>query len=45
MNRILQSLRSSLGPSPLLSACMLIMTTVGVLGTFRITPYLPPSLG
>jgi SpoVK/Ycf46/Vps4 family AAA+-type ATPase len=45
MNRILQSLRSSLGPSPLLSACMLIMTIVGVLGAFRITPYLPPSLG
>ena len=44
MNRIVQSLRRSLGPSPLIGACMLVMTILGILGAFRITPYLPPSL-
>jgi S1-C subfamily serine protease/Holliday junction resolvasome RuvABC ATP-dependent DNA helicase subunit len=44
MARIFQSLRSSLGPSPLLAICMLILTIVGVLSAFRITPYVPPSL-
>ena len=46
MDKIFHSLRSSLGPSPLISACMLIMTILGVLSAFRISPYLPPpSLG
>jgi S1-C subfamily serine protease/Holliday junction resolvasome RuvABC ATP-dependent DNA helicase subunit len=37
-------MRSALGPSPLLAICMLILTIVGVLSAFRITPYVPPSL-
>jgi stage V sporulation protein K len=45
MDRIFQSLRRSLGPSPLIRSCMPIMTILSVLGTFRITPYLPPYLG
>jgi S1-C subfamily serine protease/Holliday junction resolvasome RuvABC ATP-dependent DNA helicase subunit len=45
MDRIFQSLRSFVGPSPLLSICMLIMTIIGILGAFRITPYIPPNLG
>src|SRR5579872_1327696 len=45
MDRIFQSLRSFLGPSPLLSFCMLISTILSILITFRITPYLPPALG
>jgi S1-C subfamily serine protease/ATP-dependent 26S proteasome regulatory subunit len=44
MARFFQSLRTSLGPSPLLGICMLIMTIVGLLSIFRITPYVPPNL-
>src|ERR1700722_18958624 len=45
MDRIFQSLRSSLRPSPLPGFCMVVITILGVLGAFRITPYLPPNLG
>jgi S1-C subfamily serine protease/Holliday junction resolvasome RuvABC ATP-dependent DNA helicase subunit len=45
MNRILQSLRSFLGPNPLVGFCMLLITLLAVLAAFRITPYLPPNLG
>lgn len=31
-----------LGPSPLVGACMLVMTVVTVITAFRFTPYLPP---
>ena len=44
MARFFQSLRTSLGPSPLLGICMLIMTIVGLMSIFRITPYIPPNL-
>src|ERR1700683_3209914 len=45
MDRIFQSLRSFLGPNPLISISMLIMTILAILSAFRITPYLPPILG
>src|SRR3984957_8022566 len=45
MNRILQSLRSLLGPHPLVGLCMLLLTILSVLAAFRITPHLPPNLG
>jgi S1-C subfamily serine protease/Holliday junction resolvasome RuvABC ATP-dependent DNA helicase subunit len=45
MARFFQSVRSSLGPSPLLAICMLILTIIGILSAFRITPYVPPNLG
>src|ERR1700733_1367390 len=45
MNRILQSLRSLLGPHPLVGFCMLLLTILAVLAAFRITPYVPPNLG
>jgi len=45
MDRFWQSLRGFLGPSPLLSACMLLLTILAVLAAFRITPYVPPNLG
>jgi S1-C subfamily serine protease/Holliday junction resolvasome RuvABC ATP-dependent DNA helicase subunit len=45
MNRIIQSLRSCLGPNPLVGFCMLLLTILSVLAAFRITPYLPPNLG
>ena len=38
-------LRSVFGPSPLFSFCMLVMTILGVLAAFRITPSVPPNLG
>ena len=45
MDRIFQSLRGWLGPSPVLSFCVLVMTILAILSAFRITPYLPPNLG
>ena len=45
MDKIFQSLRSFFGPSPLFGFCMLIMTILAVLAAFKITPYLPPTLG
>ena len=45
MNRILQSLRSLLGPSPLIGISILLTTILAILASFRITPYLPPNLG
>ena len=45
MNRIFQSLRSLLGPNPLVGLCMLLLTILAVLAAFRITPSLPPNLG
>jgi stage V sporulation protein K len=44
MARFFQSLRTSLGPNPLLGICMLIMTIVGLLSIFRVNPYVPPNL-
>jgi hypothetical protein len=45
MNRILQALRSFLGPNPLVGFCMLLLTILALLAAFRITPYVPPNLG
>jgi S1-C subfamily serine protease/Holliday junction resolvasome RuvABC ATP-dependent DNA helicase subunit len=45
MNRFWQSLRSFLGPNPLVGFCMLLLTILAVLAAFRITPYVPPNLG
>lgn len=45
MDSAFRWLRSILGPSPLLSLCMLVMTVLGLLSAFKITPYLPPWLG
>jgi len=45
MNRLFQSLRSLLGPNPLIGVCMLVLTILSVLAAFKITPYLPPNLG
>jgi S1-C subfamily serine protease/Holliday junction resolvasome RuvABC ATP-dependent DNA helicase subunit len=45
MDRIFQSLRSFLGPNPLVGFCMLLLTVLAILAAFRITPYLPPNLG
>ena len=45
MDKIFQSLRGFLGPTPLISISMLIMTVLAILAAFRITPYLPPSFG
>ncbi|MEJ0092759.1 MAG: AAA family ATPase [Methylocella sp.] len=45
MDRIFQSLRGFLGPTPLISISMLIMTILSILAAFKITPYLPPDLG
>ena len=45
MNRIFQSLRSLLGPNPLIGFCMLLITILSVRAAFRITPSLPPNLG
>jgi hypothetical protein len=44
MDRFGQWLKTQLGPSPLFSICMLVMTILGVLGAFKITPYVPPDL-
>jgi stage V sporulation protein K len=38
-------LKSQLGPAPVVSLCMLVLTTLGVLSAFRITPSLPPWFG
>ena len=40
-----QWLKAQLGPSPVVSICMLVMTVVGVMTVFRITPSVPPWLG
>jgi SpoVK/Ycf46/Vps4 family AAA+-type ATPase len=45
MDRIFQSLRGFLGPSPLGSLCMLVLTILAVLAAFKIDPRLPPTLG
>ncbi len=45
MDKIFQSLRSLLGPNPLIGFCMLLLTILSVLAAFRITPRLPPTLG
>jgi S1-C subfamily serine protease len=45
MDKILQSVRRLLGPSPLIGGSMLVMTVLAVLAAFRNTPYLPPILG
>jgi S1-C subfamily serine protease/Holliday junction resolvasome RuvABC ATP-dependent DNA helicase subunit len=45
MDKISQMLRSILGPSPLFSVCMLIMTILAILAAFKITPSIPPNFG
>ncbi len=45
MDRFIQSIRSILGPSPLLASCMLILTILAILSAFKINPALPPWLG
>jgi len=45
MGKSLQWLKAQLGPSPLLSVSMLIMTVLAVLSAFHISPSLPPWLG
>jgi stage V sporulation protein K len=38
-------LKAQLGPSPLMSLSILVMTVLGVLTAFKITPSVPPWLG
>ena len=45
MDRIVQSFRTILGPSPLLGFCMLVLTILAVLAAFKISPALPPDIG
>ena len=45
MSRFWQSLRSLLGPNPLVGFCMLLLTVLAVLAAFKVTPSLPPNLG
>ena len=45
MDRILQSLRGLVGPSPLLGFCMLVLTLLAVLSAFKVNPVLPPNFG
>ena len=45
MAKLGEWLKSQLGPSPLVALCMLVMTILGVLSTFKITPSLPPLAG
>jgi stage V sporulation protein K len=44
MNKTMQWLRVQLGPSPVMSISMMIMTVVAVLSAFHISPTLPPWL-
>ena len=45
MDKISQWFKAQLGPSPLVSLCMLVMCLLGILSAFKITPSLPPWLG
>jgi stage V sporulation protein K len=45
MANVGQWLRQQLGPVPLVSLCMLVMATLGVLSAFKITPSAPPWFG
>jgi len=45
MGRILQALRGVLGPSPVLSLCVVVMTVLGLLSAFKVTPSVPPGAG
>jgi stage V sporulation protein K len=45
MDNIAKWLRTQLGPSPLMSLSMVVMTVVGVLTAFKITPSVPPWIG
>jgi stage V sporulation protein K len=45
MANVAQWLKAQLGPSPLVALSMLVMTGVGILSAFKITPSLPPWLG
>jgi stage V sporulation protein K len=45
MANVGQWLRQQLGPAPLVSLCMLVMATLGVLSAFKITPSAPPWFG
>src|ERR1700760_2447179 len=45
MDRIFQSLRGVLGPNPLISISILILTILAILSAFRVSPYIPPALG
>jgi Holliday junction resolvasome RuvABC ATP-dependent DNA helicase subunit len=38
-------LKQALGPAPLASVCMAILTMVGVLSAFHVSPRLPPAMG
>lgn len=38
-------LKDQLGPNPLISISMLVMTVLAILTAFRITPSIPPALG
>jgi len=45
MARLAPWMKAQLGPSPLMSLCMLVSCVLGILSTFRITPSLPPWVG
>ncbi len=45
MANVVQWLKAQLGPSPLTSLSMLVMTICGVLAAFKITPSVPPWFG
>jgi S1-C subfamily serine protease/Holliday junction resolvasome RuvABC ATP-dependent DNA helicase subunit len=45
VSKIFQSLRSFLGPNPLVGFCMLLMAILSLLAAFKITPSVPPTLG
>src|SRR5580704_13182837 len=45
MNNVARWLKDQLGPSPLISLSLLVMTALAILSAFHITPSVPPALG
>ncbi len=45
MDKVVRIIQSMLGPSPLLSACMVVTTILAILTALKVTPSIPPSLG
>ncbi len=45
MGRIFQAVRGVLGPSPVLSLCVVVMTVLALLAAFKVTPSAPPAAG
>ncbi len=45
MDKVVRLLRGLLGPSPLLSVCMVATTLLAILTALKVTPSIPPFLG